>query len=110
MTLPLSVLNRILDALPPGSAPSLVEDLDPEGNVIHLHFDPKCAGDIERMWPEVFDLCAECGCDVQLESIDRLETRAVLTTRSAAPDFSTEQECRIVLTLRKQVVEEREAA
>lgn len=99
MTLPLpdftSIVRRLMDAIPTLTYRSA--EWGPHR--VALHFDPHCGGLIERHWPDVFHLCAECECNALFEWEDGLVTRVVLDTVSAAPDYETVPVNKAVLTI-----------
>ncbi len=95
---------------------ALLPDLSPTDShwndtTVTLIFAPVCAGTIERSWPDIYRLAAECGCEVRFEWTDRLTSTTVLDSASGAPTFSTEHDSQIELRLtRRPAVQAEEVA
>jgi hypothetical protein len=95
-----SLRDQILSLLPPGTTPSgQLDHLDG----MTLHFDPTCAGNIERTWPRIYKLCMECGCTAVLIASDTMKVVSVLDTESGAPNYSTENEVEVKLVLTREM-------
>lgn len=86
-------------ALLPGGVVAVTEAWGRFEDSVTLFFDPTCAGNIERCWPEIHSLCTACGCSAILVSRDRMEVVSVLDTPSAAPDVTTKSETEVKLVL-----------
>jgi hypothetical protein len=103
-----SLRDRILGLLPPGTTVS--QEQLTYGPVLTLHFDPQCAGNIERTWPRIFQLCEECGCGAVLISTDLMKAISVLDTKSGAPNYHTENALEVKLVLSQLGVKELQEA